>query len=1697
MIEVYYQIRDFQPKKFCKKDGEFKLIENTVDNSYYSYQIDSSYKVSEKSIKITFEAVIDMILSQNIEFYDDEIKIAEEDSQTFHTLNKEDKQQFTLNQNRAGKFVFHLQIEKPSAKLKYQRFINQQQTEQQKVLKLQEHKNQMQDEKQSCFLFVTAKPENENTHLQTDKEFKKILNNMNKNAYIMISTRFQQIKRNLQNHKVEIIHFGTHIKSNEQKGDVILLENEEYQQEEIQLQQLGQLFQSKIHKPKIVFLNCCHSELILKKIEKINNESNWILIDKDYGINDNISIKFASCFYNVLLSRQRQLDDLNLKEVFEKVQLDLCVQYINSPQVFNVNNQFSEECKNCNCLQQSIQFILKKEYPQVEKQEKMKELLKFASKFIFFHNKKNNECNFHMLKQDTPPEKTQQKLFKRENQNFLFLSSDFFKERSNQKMKNKRLTQMLNSSPLVMIESDPLLIDDKKITLKMHDLIHKISLFYIQKYCPYYRYILYQPQKKQQLNIMFNDGYPHIQNGFVSLNMISDFIQNDPAQNFQYLKSEIQENLQKNNEQFCILDVDHTKKIKQKIFMSLRNIFENQYQNELSVEYFPTQKIKSDNDEYITTYIKSQIIREQPSQKLIDKKKFFFVFTFKKYSDIKEISKQKENNTNLNQQLKELQFPVEFRFIIIKLDFLQYNPILLPSLQSKIQELEKKKQQVQIIDIEHAFNVKQTIFKCLKNIYENQNQSSVKFYPTKKIKQNQENSDDLIQEYIQNQIAQEEIEATANNINKKRIFKVSILNKSNQQKGNTNLKKLIEEINPGFQIIIVLVNINSQESQNSEGTSMIHFRDFQEILDKNLSNEETNNELLKKLSKKNKNKFEEQALVLLNQSQHKKLKKIDLNCKKVSKYLIKFLASKNLIQLSQEDNFSQKINMEQKDIQKQYYGYQLLIHFLNYNQLNFQFKELSKSNILILYEIIKNYEYLKNINLAVMEQIILLYLSNILLLKYKLCKTLKYQKIIDCIKKYQKQDDLKIKYLDEIIEFIDAGRVLKASEANPNIFNYSFIKQILLKKTKQKNSQKQDPDINQQVLKQMIKNFKEKAAYNYASSKDEYMKIFSKKFLKSQLLKKIKSYEYTQNQISNYFVLFVILERLKLRFKIILQRDNQEKIPIKTEKFTPQITELIDSTRESYKKLIQQDKLKIELNYLIESIKKLKFFIEINYDDAIQAMKVKEKKNLGIDGMIEIISYHISELEEQDQKATQDQIEKFIEKICLVKYYFLFNNKQMFTSTLCTTKYLDELIVDLKIRCLFQFQVIMDTFLNFEGYEQIPKILIVDAFCSQDKFLVQRNKELSFEQIEFKEQMINKMEGKSIQYIKLIFLYSNSKEYFKFLDELKCNIVYLHDLDKVQSQSNLEQIKDMFQRFIKIFFKNLLDKKNKNIFSYIFQKSVEQLNNEVTNKTDSIKFFFNNIDFKNNSCHLHIEINLQECQDYESDYKFLKEINKDEINSLLSQVKEESFLNQEFKKLDCNPKLQPDLKKYLSYIYEKHYHQQIAAPDAYTDAQNFNLQLDTTNSLQITQTQSQEENFIQDQNEIRKTQSNQNSQPVQGPNRASKMISCVIFVSRISKKSNYQNPLENKTNIQIKPRSQIHKDNEQISKHKTERKLQNSNKNKENQVQKQNQQDSHYQDSPDQKQSQKEDNQSYEQTSPEIYNPQSELKVYEIGDIDD
>ncbi|KAL4440915.1 hypothetical protein ABPG74_009328 [Tetrahymena malaccensis] len=990
MVQVYYQVRQFKPIKFKNKDGKFVQNDNNKndgDDEYSCFQMDNSCLVSRKKIQISIQQVIDMIHSENIEFYDEKIQITEDGIKNPQILekNNDEKSSYYLKQNSNNEFVFHIQILEPIAKLKYERYKKQYEAENQIALIRQVQKDKKQEEKQSCLMFVTALPEDEGTHLQTDKEFKMILSSINKNSEIMILKRFQQIQNHLQDNKVEIIHFGTHIKK-------IRKDKKETQIDK--------------------FIDIIHLEKEDHQLEEV------------------------------------QLDKINLKDVFEEVQLYLSFKYIQSPQAFNIEDLFNlkQEKFQCNCMQLAIQYILEKEYQQIKKQEKMEVLLNHASKFIFFHNKKNQECQANKDELEKfSNQKTQKKIATIDNRTVIFKYYEYYEyyekksgdqgiiQKKNIEGIKERLRRTINQKPFGVSDTN---MENEKFVQKMYNQIHKILFFYLQEYCPFYRYILNQPQKQQLVSIDYNDGYPHIKSGFVNFNIDSDFIQNNPV-DFAELKKNISEQLQINNnpivqsdqvsdqinnQQFAILDLSHTYKTKQQIQMCLANYYENQFQNQFAVEFFPTQKIQSkdqNSHQYaydIANYIKNNITNEQVSKKLKDKKQILHVFVFKKYSNLKEIN-QKKDHSNLKQLLIEsIKFPDDFLAIIAIIDCI--NHAIQAGLTSQIQE------QLQ--------NQKQTF------------QQKIDLYKIQGIFQNEK---DL---------------SSYKNINKN------------------------------------LLNI---------------------------------------LNEANKKEFEEQTIIKLNHSQHKQLKEIDIGSKNVSKEIIKFLARKNLINLqiiarqesSQQSSLQQQImgsqssqlqqliidsqqlqlQQQNKDSQESQLQLQIMEYFLNQNQFKFQL--LDQNDILIYQEIIKNEIYFQS-DIQIKEEIILLFLSNILFQPYKYSQTLKYDKIIEYIQKYESEGLLKnIKYLKEMLQYMKVSRMLKASEANPNIFNYSFINYIQLNKRKAENSESQD--ILKILLIQLIKSVEENVAYNYASSKDDIddFKNSKQEFKDNQLELFIKNIDFENN----------------------------------------------------------------------------------------------------------------------------------------------------------------------------------------------------------------------------------------------------------------------------------------------------------------------------------------------------------------------------------------------------------------------------------------------------------------------------------------------------------------------------------------------------------------------------------------------------------
>ncbi|KAL4440914.1 hypothetical protein ABPG74_009327 [Tetrahymena malaccensis] len=1679
MVKVYFLIKQYQPEQFEFKNGKFEKIDSdSVNQRYGSFDINNSCLVSRKQIKITYQQLRDMIHSQNIEFYDEKIEIKDQGSENPQVLeeNNEEKNSYCLNQKNYEQFFFHVQILDRIAEKKYERYRKNQEVENQTALIQQVQKDLKKEEKKSCFMFVTAKPENEETHLQTDKELKKILSNINKNPDIIISKRFQQIKRNLCDSRVEIIHFGTHIKQSEDKKiDQIHLEKEDNQLDKIELQQLGKLFQRNIHKPKIVFLNCCHSQLFLNHIEKSNNQISWILIDKDYGISDNISIKFASRFYKELFSKE--LDKINLKEAFDQVQLDLCLKYIQSPQAFNVGDLFNEkqEKSQCNCMQLAIKYILENAYKQINKQEQMEVLLKYASQFIFFHNKKNEECQANKKNEEFQASKeeleniakqeAQKKIQTIDNQIVIFKYYEYYQKQNRKKSKisskRSKLLLAINQKPLGVYDKN---MENEKLLQKMYDQIHAILLVYLQKYCPFYRYILIQPQKQQLISIDYNDGYPHIKSGFVNFNIDSDFIKNNTV-DFADLKKKISDELQINNnpkdqsdqisdqinnQQFAILDLNHTQKIKQQISMCLANNYENQFQNELAVEFFPTQKISSkdqNSDQYaqdIVNYIKNNITNEQVSKKLKDKKQILHVFVFKKYSNLKEINKKKDHS-NLKQLLIEsIDFPNNFLAIIAIVDSIQYNTTIQAGLKSQIEvQLKNNNQKYCILNIDQSYKIKQTIFMCLRDIQEKLSEkeycAEYQYHATQKIQQNQQDSNNFIEQHIQSIIQQQDMKVQNDN---KIIFHIFTFKNYSSQETNkneniTNLRHLIEklELQVKFRIIIIIINVNHKKVDLNEIQDLFYNKQ-NPLFCKNI-----NTSLINSLNETNKKEFEEQTMSKLNHSQHKQLQEIDLNSKQVLKEIIKFLARKNLIHLNilSRRQFNQESQQQTICSQESQFLQQIIEYFLKQNQLNFQF--LYQEDILIYKEIIKNKNYFKS-NSMIMQEIILLFLSNILFQPYKQSQTLKYDKIIEYIQKYESEGLLQnIKYLKEMLQYIKVSRMLKASEANPNIFNYSFINYIQLNKRKVENSESQD--ILKILLIQLIKSVEENVAYNYASSKDEYMKIESKKFLKRQLfmgIENIISQISSQNQFQ-YNVLFlnVSLERVMLRFKMIFEFENYQKLMNKNEGFAQQINQIIEFARNDDKLVQKEGQDQLTFQALIQNIKKLISFIELYYDEFMQILEVQQKKNLSIDGLLTIADSLMQNIANQKQMITQDQLKKFIEKYCIIKYYFIFENKQGFKNTLFTAKNLDSLIEKLKIRCLFQFSIIKDSFLSFEEYEQIRKILIIDAYYSKNKFMIQDKKQLSFELIE-QQDFYYKINQSGIEYLKLIFLFTNQKEYIELFQRLNCQIVYFNVQNNL-SEKQVGQIKIFFEEFIEIYFTNLLDKNNKNIFSSIFYKSLNDFQDNKkqhnAHKLEEFDLFIQNIAFSNNSKNLHIDINFQECCEYKSYYPYFKQLADDHLSELLSNVKEDNLQTTWLQKYDSIPQY---LKEYISNIYEN-IPTQIAA-DNYTDTQNFNTQVQVqydSNFILNTQPSNQEENTPQ-QAEYRQVQPQDNK-----PGQGSKLQILTKITQFISMKNNQPNVGGMQSKIS-KNNQQISKNNQQNSKNKSKKTKQNSIKNKENQI---------------------------------------------------
>ncbi|KAL4488846.1 hypothetical protein ABPG72_016499 [Tetrahymena utriculariae] len=640
---------------------------------------------STDEIQIQFKDVKKMILEQNIVFQDDKIEISNKaEDPNPKVLSKSDCH--IVKKNLKGQFIFYIAIMRPQKTLELLKQID----ELDQKCQIIQTKSQLSEEKQeekrqiNGFLFITSNFESEKNQLKTDQELQKIYNCLSKNkraSTVFVLKQQKQIRQALENNKIEIVHFATHINKEE---NTIQLESLNHEDKLIQvtsnynininitfskktkLEDMIKIFQGINHKPQVIFLNCCFSEQLFNKLQKVMKGVNFIFVDKDYEINDDTAIKFCNDFYQKLFSNQ---GSLNIKFIFDEVQLNLSYNYIKSAQaklskenlikdeIKGIIGQKSqdlkallyEKTKHCQCKIQIIEEILSLKYP--DKKEIWKEMLMYAFQFIGYHNKEN-KCQVEQS------QKQLEDLFK-SIKNKLYENNDsfyFFCFKKN--IPNIKMNYNTIESKIKGAKKKPDKV--KKIIIEF---INQQLIGLLKNQCEFFKYKFDNNSKQFYEKIGYQNGYPRLQNGFLSLNLKQDSVNFQDMKNIDWQKEKSK--LSQSN--YLILYINYCCKIKQQIFKKLRLYDENL--NLVYSHYFATLKVSNGQHDMIEKYVQNKLkdLIFLKSSEFNRKINLFFTFNIEKQMKINEqdVDLESKQKKQLKEKIKKLQFPNIFRLIIL------------------------------------------------------------------------------------------------------------------------------------------------------------------------------------------------------------------------------------------------------------------------------------------------------------------------------------------------------------------------------------------------------------------------------------------------------------------------------------------------------------------------------------------------------------------------------------------------------------------------------------------------------------------------------------------------------------------------------------------------------------------------------------------------------------------------------------------------------------------------------------------------------------------------------------------------------------------------------------------------------------------------------------------------------------------------
>ncbi|KAL4440913.1 hypothetical protein ABPG74_009326 [Tetrahymena malaccensis] len=519
----------------------------------------------------------------------------------------------------------------------------------------------------------------------------------------------------------------------------------------------------------------------------------------------------------------------------------------------------------------------------------------------------------------------------------------------------------------------------------------------------------------------------------------------------------------------------------------------------------------------------------------------------------------------------------------------------------------------------------------------------------------------------------------------------------------------------------------------------------------------------------------------------------------------------------------------------------------------------------------------------------------------------KYKQIID------KEDQIKIKQeLEQLYQNIQIDYeifhiIMKISYHNQNIEDI-FDTMIQQQKQIEKSNLSNFNDLKEEVdrFSEGIPKLMEYLRQKYKQIKDKEDQIQSELEQQNQDIQ--IDYESIPNKmkISQNIVDMVInmIYSQKQIKKSNLQNFNNLKKEV--DKFSEKIPKLMEYLREKQKQIQdKEDQIQYQLEQLYQNI-------QIDYESIHNKMKIFYH-NQNIDDMVDTMLYQKEQIEKSNLSSEEKEvmINKVFSKCSVLKYVFLFDTLQRFQDGLQTSILIQKKLQEINACLFYDISTINKSLLDFqEGFERIPKIIIIDALYDNsdntDCFKIQSSKQ--FQKLEKDDDLYNQINKQNADpSIKLIFLYSKSTKYLELFK--KYNIVYL-------VENNQSKVYEIFQQFILIFLNNLQDKKNENLFTQIYHKSCQEIQESPLFEQKSLKQFQENIKFKRNKDTEIIHINLSKSTEYHSDNDYLLKINE----SPLENVQSIEFEEQNILKLTINQDLSNETQydEILNFIQTTH-----------------------------------------------------------------------------------------------------------------------------------------------------------------------------------